>query len=110
MDEMASSLLTAGRRERRHGVVLQPTSRRALERSGWRTTLDFRENHVRGGDGRLLRVEGVWLAEAERYDGELSVASAEGSTADEAWDRLATAVDNSEVRTAHRVRVARVNR
>ena len=75
-------------RARRHGAVLQPAPRRALERAGWRTTLEFRENHVRSLDGRLLRVEPVWVAEAERYAGEIVVASSEGATADEAWEWL----------------------
>jgi hypothetical protein len=94
-------------RERRHGVVLEPRSRRELERAGWRTTLDFRENHVRGLDGRLLRVEPVWIAEAERYVGEVEVASAEGSSADDAWDLLSDRVASSDVRRTQRVRIAR---
>jgi hypothetical protein len=56
------------RRERQHGAVLQQHDRRDLERAGWRTTLDYRENLVRGRDGRLLQVEPVWHAEAERSD------------------------------------------
>jgi len=53
-------------RQRQHGAILQQQDRRELERSGWRTTLDFRENNVRGRDGRLLQVEEIWHAEAER--------------------------------------------
>ena len=87
--------------------MLEPSSRRRLERAGWRTTLDFRENHVRGLDGRLLRVEPIWIAEAERYDGQIEVASAEGSTADEAWERLAIDIAADNTRTYQRVRVAR---
>ena len=87
--------------------MLEPQSRRELERAGWRTTLDFRENHVRGLDGRLLRVEPVWMAEAERYVGHVEVASAEGSSADEAWERLADDVAASNVRRTQRVRIAR---
>ena len=93
-------------RERRHGAVLEPRHRRQLERDGWRTTLDYRENHVRGLDGRLLRVEPVWIAEAERYRGNIEIASAEGSTADEAWTQLAADVAAARVRTLRRVRVA----
>ena len=93
-------------RERRHGVLLQPRSRRQLERNGWRTTLDYRENHVRGLDGRLLRVEPVWIAEAERYNGNVEIATAEASTADEAWAQLATDVAEDRVRTLRRVRLA----
>jgi hypothetical protein len=40
--------------------------RRALERAGWRTTLEFRENHARLDDGQLIDVEPMWVAEAER--------------------------------------------
>jgi hypothetical protein len=93
-------------RARRHGAVLQPDARRQLERAGWRTTLDYRENHVRGLDGRLLRVEPVWVAEAERYDGELAVASAEGSSADEAWANLTGEIAARRVLTWQRVRFA----
>jgi hypothetical protein len=105
---MGRSMRTPGQqRERRHGVLLEPRSRRELERAGWRTTLDFRENHVRGLDGRLLRVEPVWIAEAERYVGEVEVASAEGSSADAAWELLADRVASSDVRRTQRVRIAR---
>lgn len=86
--------------------MLQPNSRRELERSGWRTTLDYRENHVRGLDGRLLRVEPVWTAEAERYDGEVVVASATGSTSDIAWANLRSDIDAALVTTRRRVRLA----
>jgi len=92
-------------RERRHGL-LQPRPRRLLERAGWRTTLDFRENHVRGMDGRLLRVEPVWIAEAERFGDHVEVAVAEGSSADEAWSRLADEVAASRTRQYRRVRIA----
>jgi hypothetical protein len=53
-------------RQRQHGAILQQADRRELERAGWRTTLEFRENNVRGRDGRLLEVEEIWHAEAER--------------------------------------------
>ena len=87
--------------------MLQPAQRRDLERAGWRTTLDYRENHVRSLDGRLLRVEAVWIAVAERYAGELSVASAEGATADDAWCLLRDEIEADNVRTLQFVRVAR---
>ena len=103
---MASSVLSPLPRARQHGAVLQPASRRDLERAGWRTTLDYLEIHVRGLDGRLLRVEPVWTAEAERFDGELVVASATGPTADEAWARLHTDIDAALVTTRRRVRLA----
>ena len=86
--------------------MLQPEDRRQLERAGWRTTLDYRENHVRGLDGRLLRVEPVWVATAERYDGEVAVASAEGSTADEAWANLTEEIAAGREMTWQRVRFA----
>lgn len=57
---------TSVRRQRRHGAVLQQVDRRDLERAGWRTTLEFRENNIRGRDGTLLQVETIWHAEAER--------------------------------------------
>ncbi|MDJ0767511.1 MAG: hypothetical protein QNJ12_01915 [Ilumatobacter sp.] len=103
---MPSSVRRPSQRSRQHGAVLQPADRRHLERAGWRTTLDFRENHVRGLDGRLLRVEPVWIAEAERYDGEVSVAAAEAATAEEAWQALAADIASARVRTLQRVRIA----
>lgn len=93
-------------RARRHGAVLSPAPRRALERDGWRTTLEFRENHVRSLDGQLLRVEPVWIAEAERYDTEIAVASCEAPSADEAWERLHADVAASKVNVLRRVRLA----
>lgn len=104
---MSSSLLRAPQRARRHGVVLQPAERRDLERDGWRTTLEFRENHVRSLDGRLLRVEPVWIAEAERFDGDVTVATAEAATADEAWVLLRDDIDAARVRTLRRVQLSR---
>jgi hypothetical protein len=86
--------------------VLQPADRRDLERAGWRTTLDYRENHVRSLDGRLLRIDVVWVAEAERYDGELVVASATGPTADDAWEALRADIDAERFTTWARVRIA----
>ena len=106
MARMGSSIVSPSRqRQRRHGAALEPDQRRELERSGWRTTLDFRENHVRGLDGRLLRVESVWIAEAERFDGQVEVASAEGATADEAWNRLGDEIAVSNTRVLRRVRL-----
>lgn len=103
---MASSVLNPGKRSRRHGAVLEPSARRELERSGWRTTLDYRENHVRGLDGRLLRIEPVWTAEAERYDGQFVVASATGRSADAAWQNLSADIAATPVATRRRVRLA----
>jgi hypothetical protein len=93
-------------RPRRHGRILEPADRRTLERAGWRTTLDYRENHVRGLDGRLLCVEPVWTAEAERFDGEVSVAAASAPTTDEAGAVLVDEIAQGRVSRLHRVRIA----
>ena len=42
--------------------------------------LDYRENHVRGRNGRLVEVEAIWIAEAERFDGAMRSASAVGAS------------------------------
>lgn len=104
---MSGGVLRPAQRARQHGTVLQPAERRDLERAGWRTTLDYRENHVRSLDGCLLRVEAVWIASAERYEGKLSIATAEGSTAEEAWANLRDEIDAENVNTLQFVRVAR---
>jgi hypothetical protein len=67
--------------------------------------LDYRENHVRARDGRLVEVEAVWVAEAERFDGAMAVASAIGSTIEEAWAQLRSDIDDSRFRTLSRVRL-----
>ena len=61
---------------------------------------------MRGLDGRLLRVEPVWTAEAERFDGEVSVASASAGSADDAWAALLDEIDADRVTRLRRVRVA----
>ena len=106
MVDMSANLLRSGLRSRRHGEVLEPSGRRHLERSGWRTTLDYREDHVRGRDGRLLRVEPIWTAEAERYDGQVTLASATGASEWEAWANLCDDIDVAQVTTYRRVRLA----
>jgi hypothetical protein len=83
---------------RRHGPVLEPDDRRHLERAGWRTTLDYRENHVRSRNGQLLEVVPVWTAEAERFDDAPATASAAGSTAAEAWSLLRAEIEAKRVR------------
>ena len=95
---MALALRTA-RQYRRHGVTLEPADRRSLERAGWRTTLEYRENHVRGRDGRLLEVVESWTAEAERFDGQLSMASAVATTAEAAWRVLRDEIEAHHIRT-----------
>ena len=103
---MSAPLRRPTTRPRRHGSVLEPADRRSLERAGWRTTLDYRENHVRGLDGRLLRVEPVWTAEAERFDGPLVVASASGGSEAAAWSLLRAEIDADHVTTRRSVRLA----
>ena len=61
---------------------------------------------MRGLDGRLLRIEPVWTAEAERYDGDVIVATASGPTADAAWANLWADIDASLVTTRRRIRLA----
>lgn len=84
---------------RQHGQV-QPFDRCELERSGWRTVLDYRENLVRGRDGRLEQLEVVWYAEAERVDrhGVTQVVGATASSAAAAWSRLRAEADLATVR------------
>jgi len=67
--------------------------------------MDYRENHVRGRDGRLLEVEAVWVAEAERFDGMMVVASATGSNIEEAWAALRDDIESSRYRTLSRIRL-----
>ncbi len=90
-------------RHRRHGNTLDP-DRRELERAGWRTTLDYHENHVRGRDGSLEHLERVWRAEAERIDvdGTSHVVSASASSTSKVWSRLRTEADLALVRTRRR--------
>ena len=102
---MAISMWEPALRPRRHGVRLEPADRRELERAGWRTMMDYRENHVRARDGRLVEVEAVWVAEAERFDGAMVVASAMGATVEEAWAQLRNDIDCSRFRTLSRVRL-----
>lgn len=78
-------------RTRRHRTTLDQPDRRALERAGWRTLLDYRENHVRGRDGILLDVVPCWIAEAERVKDRVLVASVTATTIDDAWARLRSA-------------------
>jgi len=89
---------------------LQQADRRELERAGWRTTLEFRENNVRARDGRLLRVEEIWHAEAERdptarwgrTDGRaelgVDVIYATAASADEVWSKLRLEAELADVR------------
>jgi hypothetical protein len=102
---MAISMRDPALRPRRHRECIEPVDRRALERAGWRTMMDYRENHVRGRDGRLVEVEAVWIAEAERFDGMMVVASATGPSIDEAWAALRSDIEGSRYQTLSRVRL-----
>lgn len=101
------AIIRAERRLRRHGVRLEPADRRALERAGWRTTLEYRENHVRGRDGTLIEVVPEWTAEAERYEGGLSYASGVGPTIEAAWAAARTEIEADRARHTTRVRLLR---
>jgi hypothetical protein len=90
---------SAPRRHRQHRASLRQLDRHALECAGWRTTLEFRENHVRAQDGRLLGIETVWVAEAERRAGRrgvdaeaLDVVSATARSESRAWAVLLRSV------------------
>ena len=67
-----------------------PYTRRRIEAAGWRTWLGYRENHVRDAEGTLVRIDAVWVAEAERSDGSALVSEASSPVA--AWAGLASAV------------------
>jgi hypothetical protein len=94
------------RRDRRHGAILEQPDRRDLERVGWRTTLEYRENLRRGRDGRLLEVQPVWRAEAERQQGkgsdEAVVIWAEAGSVDAAWARLRLEAELAAIRAGRR--------
>lgn len=81
-------------------MVLAQPDRRALERAGWRTTLEFREDHVRAADGTLVDVRATWVAEAEGPDGDVLVALASGATASSAWASLRSLAEARRVRAA----------
>jgi hypothetical protein len=53
-----------------------------------------------------LRVEPIWTAEAERYDGQVTIASATGTSEWEAWANLCDDIDDAQVTTYRRVRLA----
>lgn len=91
------------RAHRQHRPSVRQLDRRALERAGWRTTLEFRENHLRSDEGRLVDVETVWVAEAERPisdGGSVEVVTATARSESRAWARLlaaAAALDRQAV-------------
>ena len=101
------------RRHRQHGVVLEQQDRRELERDGWRTTLEYQENHVRARNGQLLEVQELWHAEAERDpsaarrrlpDREpgrgIDVISATAASVDAVWKKLRVEAELADVRVA----------
>lgn len=104
-------------RQRQHGAILQQTDRRELERAGWRTTLEFRENNVRGRNGRLLQVEEIWHAEAERNSAQRSATGddhddrgvdfvhATAESVDEVWSKLRRRAELADVRRADQAAV-----
>ena len=100
-------------RQRQHGAVLAQPDRRELERAGWRTTLEFRENNVRGRDGRLLQVEEIWHAEAERDSSERSrgvdFIHATAESVDEAWSKLRRQAELADIRRADQADVRRTD-
>lgn len=85
-------------RRRRHrrpnDAPLEHADRRALEQAGWRTLLEYRENHRRADDGTLLSVVTEWTGEAElgacggRGTGRALVVSATAATPDAVWAHL----------------------
>lgn len=72
-------------------------TRRLLEQAGWRTMLDYRENHIRHEDGTLIEVLPRWTAEAEWCGGRRVVATATAASIDDAWTELQSAIDSSDV-------------
>ena len=90
-------------RQRQHGAILQQAVRRELERAGWRTTLEFRENNVRGRDGRLLQVEEIWYAEAERDPVQRAASGvdfvhATAESVDEVWSKLRRQAELADIK------------
>jgi hypothetical protein len=98
---------SASRRvHRQHRASLRQLDRSALERAGWRTTLEFRENHVRSASGQLIEIETLWVAEAERprsatadsHNGEagaVDVVRASARSESRAWARLLGAAESA---------------
>jgi hypothetical protein len=68
------------RSHRRDRPFVEHGDRRALEQAGWRTLLEYRENHVRSDDGTLLAVHSQWTGEAEFDLGRPAAAGATGAS------------------------------
>ena len=73
---------------RRHTSSSPDPDRRALERRGWRTLLDYREDHIRDDDGVLLVVLPRWTAEAEQPNGRVVAASVTSHGPGDVWRRV----------------------
>ena len=86
---MAWSTRESRDRPARHRPRVTCSDRRALEREGWRTLLEYREDHVRNADGMLVGVAPTWVAEAERAD---VVVAASARHVDQVWADLRRAV------------------
>ena len=114
MGRMVRSRSPRVHRHRQHGVVLEQEDRRELERDGWRTTLDYHENHVRARNGQLLQVQEIWHAEAERDaaasrrrslpnrspERGVDVIAATATTAEAVWKKLRVEAELADVRVA----------
>jgi hypothetical protein len=72
----------------RSRTSLPHRDRRALERGGWRTLLDYREDHIRDSDGALVAVVPRWTAEAEHTDGRVVAASVTEGDPEGVWRLL----------------------
>ncbi|MEP1124976.1 MAG: hypothetical protein ABJH68_13920 [Ilumatobacter sp.] len=82
---------------RRRDARRQPFDRRELERRGWRTTLEYRENHRRDPSGLLVTVDAEWCAEGERTgaDGGVVAVMSSGPSPAAAWRRLRVAAEST---------------
>lgn len=82
---------------RRRHVQRQPFDRRELERRGWRTTLEYQENHERDGSGVLGAVDAQWRAEGEQIDaaGDVIALVAVAASPAAAWRRLRVAAEST---------------
>ncbi|MGB3737154.1 MAG: hypothetical protein WA964_19525 [Ilumatobacter sp.] len=96
----ATSTVRHASAPRRRHAQRQPFDRRELERRGWRTTLDYQENHERDDSGVLGAVTALWRAEGEWTDEDgavialVSIASSPAA----AWRRLRVAADSTRTR------------
>jgi hypothetical protein len=80
-------------RRRRHQDRIDRSDRHTLERAGWRTLLEYRENHVRTPNGRLMALVPEWIAEAEMNGDSPAVLMATAQSAGEAWAVLRARIE-----------------